>query len=155
MPCGVSSLHKCHTRLEKARYCFRSWLQSIQQQLDALVSLHPSTEGCGVPRPSVKQGAACDNGWGLQRWDFRDLQNFQYWSTLLDWSQLWVLVVKETVGPELLIWAETWNGWVTSGKPPWELLPSMDKSGFNIFQSLAGSRWYIWSEHCQVYRRVL
>lgn len=57
-----------------------------------------------------------------------------------------VLVVIRTVGLEFLIWAETLDGWVTSGKPfafPVGLLTPVDKSGFSIFQSLTGSRWYI------------
>lgn len=83
--------------------------------------------------------------------DFRDLKNFEYRSRLLEQSQLWVLVVMETVGQEFLIWAETLTGWVTSGKPfalPVGLLTPMDKSGFNIFQSVTGNRWYIWNEFC-------
>lgn len=41
--------------------------QSIQQQLDAFISSCPSTKGYVVPRPLLKQGAACDDAWGLQR----------------------------------------------------------------------------------------
>lgn len=60
-------------------------------------------------------------------------------------------MVMETVGQEFLIWAETLTGWVTSGKPfalPADFLTPVDKSGFNIFQSLTGNRWYISNEFC-------
>lgn len=55
-------------------------------------------------------------------------------------------MVVQTVGQEFLIWAETLTGCVTSGKIfalPVGLLTPVDKSGFNIFQSLTGNGWYI------------